>query len=316
KPFARPCGRTAPRPPPLADRGAGAGHRRPLTPRGPHDCREDRYRPAVGRQGPWLVPGLCPRRRARARGRCHHGRDGARLRRRPVRGGCSRALHPWARLRAARRGARSPAGGAGGPGQRAAARDRSGFGCRFGPGRSEFRWHRPRHRARHPDSRLIRDPAMRLAGFDRQLASVAFALMLYGLVVLYSAGQTDVATSAAGIWHRQFVWFAVGLCVGFIAFKTSFRLLEWVAPAIYALGLILLIAVLVVGTGAGTAAGTKSWLAIGGHRIGQPAEFAKLATVLMLARYLSSLKEPPRSLRDLWVPCAIIVVPFLLVMRQ
>ncbi|HLS48267.1 MAG TPA: rod shape-determining protein RodA [Gemmatimonadales bacterium] len=157
---------------------------------------------------------------------------------------------------------------------------------------------------------------MRLAGFDRQLASVAFALMLYGLVVLYSAGQTDVATSAAGIWHRQFVWFAVGLCVGFVAFNTSFRLLEWVAPAIYALGLILLIAVLVVGTGAGTAAGTKSWLAVGGHRIGQPAEFAKLATVLMLARYLSSLKEPPRSLRDLWVPCAIIAVPFLLVMRQ
>ena len=157
---------------------------------------------------------------------------------------------------------------------------------------------------------------MRLAGFDRQLASVAFALMLYGLVVMYSAGQTDVATSAAGIWHRQFVWFGVGLVVGFIAFKTSFRLLEWVAPVIYAMGILLLIAVLIIGTGAGTAAGTKSWLAIGGHRIGQPAEFAKLATVIMLARYLSSLKEPPRSLRDLWVPCALIGLPFLLVMRQ
>ena len=127
---------------------------------------------------------------------------------------------------------------------------------------------------------------MRLAGFDRALASVAFALMLYGLVVLYSAGQTDVATSAAGIWHRQFVWFGVGLVVGFVAFKTSFRLLEWGAPVIYGMGIVLLVAVLVVGTGAGTAAGTKSWLAIGGHRIGQPAELAKLATVIMLARYL------------------------------
>ncbi len=157
---------------------------------------------------------------------------------------------------------------------------------------------------------------MKTAGLDRPLASVAFVLILYGIVVMYSAGQTDVATSAAGVWHRQFVWLGIGLVVGFAAFKTSFRLLEWVSPAIYAMGILLLVAVLIIGTGAGTAAGTKSWLAIGGHRIGQPAEFAKLATVLMLARYLSSLKEPPRSLRDLWAPCAIIGIPFLLVMRQ
>ena len=157
---------------------------------------------------------------------------------------------------------------------------------------------------------------MKVTGLDRPLASVAFVLILYGIVVMYSAGQTDVATSAAGVWHRQFVWLGVGLVVGFAAFKTSPRLLEWVSPAIYAFGLLLLVAVLLVGTGAGTATGTKSWLAIGGHRIGQPAELAKLATVLMLARYLSSLKEPPRSLRDLWIPCAIVGVPFLLVMKQ
>ena len=157
---------------------------------------------------------------------------------------------------------------------------------------------------------------MKVSGLDRPLASVAFVLILYGIVVMYSAGQTDVATSAAGVWHRQFIWLGVGFVVGFAAFKTSPRLIEWISPAIYAFSLLLLIAVLVVGTGAGTATGTKSWLAIGGHRIGQPAELAKLATVLMLARYLSSLKEPPRSLRDLWIPCAIVGTPFLLVMKQ
>ena len=59
---------------------------------------------------------------------------------------------------------------------------------------------------------------MRLAGLDRGLASVAFVLILFGIVVMYSAGQTDVPTSAAGVWHRQFVWLAMGLVVGFIAF--------------------------------------------------------------------------------------------------
>jgi rod shape determining protein RodA len=51
-------------------------------------------------------------------------------------------------------------------------------------------------------------------------------------------------------------------------------------------------------------------------RIGQPAEFAKLVAVLMLARHLSSLKEPPRTLRDLWPSGLIIGLPFLLVMAQ
>lgn len=151
---------------------------------------------------------------------------------------------------------------------------------------------------------------------DRALLGVALLLIAYGMLILFSAGQTDVVTNAEGVWTRQFVWIGVGLVAGFAAFKTSFRFIEWLAPAAYVLGILLLVAVLFIGTGAGTAAGTKSWLAIGGMRIGQPAEFAKLVTVLMLARHLSSLKEPPRTLRDLWPSALIIGLPFLLVMAQ
>ncbi len=155
-----------------------------------------------------------------------------------------------------------------------------------------------------------------MARIDRTLAMAALGLIIYGVVILYSAGQTDVTTSAEGVWTRQLMWVGVGAVAGFVVFRTSFRLIEWLTPAIYVFGLMLLIAVLVVGTGAGTAAGTKSWLAVGGHRIGQPAELAKLATVLMLARHLSSLKEAPRSLRSLWKPSLIVGLPFLLVMKQ
>jgi rod shape determining protein RodA len=155
-----------------------------------------------------------------------------------------------------------------------------------------------------------------MSRIDRPLAFAAVALVTYGVIILYSAGQTDVVTSAEGVWTRQLVWVGIGSVVGFIVFRTSFRLVEWLTPAIYVFSLLLLLAVLLVGTGAGTAAGTKSWLAIGGHRIGQPAELAKLATVLMLARHLSSLKEAPRSLRNLWTPALIVGIPFLLVMKQ
>jgi rod shape determining protein RodA len=140
--------------------------------------------------------------------------------------------------------------------------------------------------------------------------------MLFGLVTLYSAGQTDVPTHAAGVWLRQFFWFILGVLVGWVVFHVSLRLLEWLAPAMYAFSVALLVIVLVVGTGAGTAQSSHSWLSVGGHQIGQPSELAKVATVLMLARYLSSRREPPRSFRDLLMPGIIVGVPFLLVLKQ
>jgi rod shape determining protein RodA len=157
---------------------------------------------------------------------------------------------------------------------------------------------------------------VRTATLDRRLLWVSLALMTFGLLTLYSAGQTDVPTHAAGVWIRQLFWFGIGVAVGWVVFHVSLRLLEWLAPALYAFSLVLLGIVLVVGTGAGTAQSSHSWLSIGGHQIGQPSELAKVATVLMLARYLSGRKEPPRSLRDLLVPGLIVGVPFLLVLKQ
>jgi rod shape determining protein RodA len=140
--------------------------------------------------------------------------------------------------------------------------------------------------------------------------------MLFGLATLYSAGQTDVPTRAAGVWHRQFLWFGVGLVACAVVYNVSLRVLEWIAPALYAFSILLLGVVLMVGTGAGTAEGSRSWLSIGGHQIGQPSELAKVATVLMLARFLSGRKEAPRSLKDLIGPALIVGVPFAMVLRQ
>lgn len=157
---------------------------------------------------------------------------------------------------------------------------------------------------------------MRGAAIDRNLVTVSLALMLFGLAMLYSAGQTDVPTRAANMWERQIVWFGVGIVACWIVYNISLRVLEWVAPALYAFSILLLGIVLVIGTGAGTAESSHSWLSIGGHQIGQPSELAKVATVLMLARFLSSRKEAPRSLWDLIGPALIVGVPFLLVLKQ
>ena len=153
-------------------------------------------------------------------------------------------------------------------------------------------------------------------GLDRPLLVVVGLLLLFGLLTLYSAGQTDVPTAATGAWRRQLVWIGAGLVVLFVASRTSPRLLEWGAPALYLFSLVLLVLTLVIGTGTGTAAGTRSWIAIGGVRIGQPSELAKLALILMLARYLSGRRNAPQTLRELVLPGILAGVPFLLVMAQ
>lgn len=157
----------------------------------------------------------------------------------------------------------------------------------------------------------------RSLGPDRPFLIVVGLLLLFGVVVLYSAGQTDVPSFAAAYaWRRQIVWIMGGSVVAYAAFRVSPRLLEWAALPVYVIGLLLLGLTLVIGGGAGTAASTKSWLYIGNHAIGQPAEFAKLATLLMLARHLSGRRESPETLRELVPACVIAGVPALLVLAQ
>ena len=158
---------------------------------------------------------------------------------------------------------------------------------------------------------------MRSLGPDRPLLIVTVLLVLFGLLMLYSAGQTDVPVLAAeGAWKRQLIWLGAGAVLAALVFRLSPRLLEWAALPLYIFSLALLAVTLVIGRGAGTAASSKSWIYIGGHAVGQPAELAKIAVVLMLARYLSGRREAPASLRELVAPCLLAGVPALLVLKQ
>lgn len=157
---------------------------------------------------------------------------------------------------------------------------------------------------------------MRRGGIDRPLLLAVLALTAFGVLMVYSAGQTDVPTLARNAWQKQLAWAGIAMVAGALVFRVNFRLLEWAAPFVYVSGLVLLLLLLFIGTGSGTAAATKSWLTIAGYRLGQPVELAKLGTILMLARLLSSSREAPRTLRGLIRPCLIVGVPILLVMAQ
>jgi len=151
---------------------------------------------------------------------------------------------------------------------------------------------------------------------DRPLVGVVAALAAFGFAALYSAGQTDVPSFVATIWQRQLVWLALGVVAAWLTVRTSPRMLEWGTPFAYAGAVLLLVLTLFFGSGAGTAASSKSWLAVGGLRLGQPAELAKVVLILALARWLAERRSAPANMRDLMIPCAIAGVPFGLVMLQ
>jgi rod shape determining protein RodA len=146
---------------------------------------------------------------------------------------------------------------------------------------------------------------------DPALLAAALLLAVLGIGMIWSAGQVDLPSAVTGAWRRQLAWLGVAILGFGLASRVPMRWLEWATPWIYAFSILLLLVVLAVGGGPNT----RSWLRLAGFSF-QPAELAKLATILLLARILGSRKEPQANLFELWKPVLIVAVPFLLVMAQ
>jgi len=151
---------------------------------------------------------------------------------------------------------------------------------------------------------------------DPALVLAVLVLSVFGIAMIYSAGVVNIPNPVTqDAWLRQILWFVLALVAFSLLVRVPLRWIEWVAIPAYVLSLVLLAATLVVGTGAGTAAGVKSWIRVG--PIGfQPSEIAKIATILVLARLLSQRDEGLTSLRDIMPPTALVALPLGLVMLQ
>ncbi len=151
---------------------------------------------------------------------------------------------------------------------------------------------------------------------DPLLFGLVVGLAMFGIAMIYSAGVLDVPDNAVmGAWRQQLMWFMLAMLVVPIILRVPVGWLEWGAQPAYALALVLLVLALFIGGGEGTAASTKSWLYVGPIHL-QPAEVAKIATALMLARVLGEWREPPKTVWGLWKPIVVVMVPMGLVMLQ
>jgi len=151
---------------------------------------------------------------------------------------------------------------------------------------------------------------------DRPLFFGILMLSTFGIAMIYSAGQVYVPNVVtADAWVRQVQWLIIALVVFSAVSRIPVRWIVWAAVPSYVVSMVLLALTLVIGEGRGTAAGVKSWINIGGFGF-QPAEIAKIATILALAQLLSTRETGLTSLRELVTPGAVVALPLGLVMLQ
>ena len=135
----------------------------------------------------------------------------------------------------------------------------------------------------------------------------------FGLVALYSAVTACVEPSQKIIFTKQLVWYGAGLMAMVVCFLFSYKTLEKWADIIYIGCICLLIGVLLFGKVIG---GSQRWLFLGSISV-QPSELAKIAVIIILARYYSKYaSERGFSFRRLITPMILIAIPFGLIVKQ
>lgn len=113
-------------------------------------------------------------------------------------------------------------------------------------------------------------------------------------------------------YGKQLIFIISAIIIGFAILLLDSKLFNTFSPIFYGITIILLILVLIVGRNVG---GNQAWIPIGNFRL-QPSEFAKFATCLLLARYLSSGTIKVQDLKTQLIAAFIILLPTALILLQ
>lgn len=158
-----------------------------------------------------------------------------------------------------------------------------------------------------PAALSVQASRLRRWHIDTPLLLLLIIVAAFGLTVLYSASGKDM-----GRVLRQLAYLGIAFSGLFVVAQFQVKTLKSLAPLGYAIGIVLLILVAVMGEGA---KGAQRWLNIFGLIRFQPSELMKIAVPLTVAWYLSDLVLPPRA-RYLLVGFMIAVFPSALIVIQ
>lgn len=145
--------------------------------------------------------------------------------------------------------------------------------------------------------------------FDFRACLICLTLVIIGLMSIYSA-TFDINNAVN--FYRQSLWAGIGLIVMMVTAFIPLRTVQRLSFAFYFTTFAILVIVLVIGS---TVKGSKSWFGIGGIG-GQPSEFAKIATVLAFASYLSKTEVSISQIKHLVIALCIFAAPMFLILAE
>jgi len=146
--------------------------------------------------------------------------------------------------------------------------------------------------------------------FDFGLIFPVILLFILGLAAIYSSTYSNAI--AQGNFQKQLIWGIIALIVFFITYSVPTNTFKQITFPSYFIAIFLLIVVLIIGE---RISGAKSWLAFSSFGF-QPSEFAKLATIFMLSKYLSRKDTDIDSFKHLLYTLAIGILPIILILLE
>jgi cell division protein FtsW len=164
-----------------------------------------------------------------------------------------------------------------------------------------------------------RGASVHVTGFDQPLLWVVFALMAWGLVMVYSASiALPDNPRFENYAHTHFVLrhglsMAIAFVAALLAFQVPMRRWEQLAPWLFALALLLMVAVLGIGKGVN---GAHRWISLGVMNF-QPSELGKLAVLLYAASYMVRKMEIKQNFwQAVWPMAVALLVVGMLLLAQ
>jgi rod shape determining protein RodA len=150
---------------------------------------------------------------------------------------------------------------------------------------------------------------------DKIVVVLYLILVFFGWLNIYAAVYNENQPSIFDFSQRygkQLIWIVAALVLAVMVLAVDPKIFSQFAWLIYGGVILLLVVVIFVGR---DISGARSWLRIGRIAI-QPAEFAKLATALVVAKYLSRFDLNLKSFKSWIRPFALIGLPALLILLQ
>jgi rod shape determining protein RodA len=148
-----------------------------------------------------------------------------------------------------------------------------------------------------------------MSGTARPLLIVLGIIAVISVATIYSSTFADHGNAFT---VKQVIWIGIGVLAMVVISRIRLKTISALAYLIYLASVVLLVLVLVIGTGPH---GTRRWFDFGFLRF-QPSELAKIATILALARYLSETRTMGDSLERVVKAVAIAALPALLVLYE